>query len=108
MGFLLAGNGLLVVFLTIMAYKKVSFACSASNSQCVFDIYTVNAATQFEQKRSGNAMNLSLYSGPLCGTAHLQFVLVVALLQLYSPCHQWASSTTKYLTTCLIRHISVM
>jgi len=24
MGFLLAGNGLLVVFLTIMAYKKVS------------------------------------------------------------------------------------
>lgn len=27
MGFLLAGNGLLVVFLTIMVYKKVSPAC---------------------------------------------------------------------------------
>ena len=28
MGFLLAGNGLLVVFLTIMVYKKVSLASS--------------------------------------------------------------------------------
>lgn len=80
MGFLLAGNGLLVVFLTIMAYKKVSFACSASNLQGLIDIHTVNATTQFGQKRSGNAMNLSPYSVPLCGTAHLQFVLVVALL----------------------------
>ena len=30
MGFLLAGNGLLVVFLTIMAYKKVYFTDLAS------------------------------------------------------------------------------
>ena len=30
MGFLLAGNGLLVVFLTIMAYKKVYFKDLAS------------------------------------------------------------------------------
>ena len=41
MGFLLAGNGLLVVFLTIMAYKKVSFACSASNLPCMIGEYTV-------------------------------------------------------------------
>jgi len=52
MGFLLAGNGLLVVFLTIMAYKKVNFACLASNLQCMIDISTVKITAPFWQKLS--------------------------------------------------------
>lgn len=47
MGFLLAGNGLLVVFLTIMAYKKVSPADFCHFLPFIFQGCSVFAATQY-------------------------------------------------------------